>query len=74
MRASQLRELTTSELYHRLDEAKQALFNLRFQRAADRLEDHNRLVAAKRDVARLLTVLRERQIAEQQASEGQQDE
>lgn len=64
MRPSELRQLTTPELYQRLDEAKAELFNLRFQRASGQLEDASRLRLVKRDVARILTVLRERQLAE----------
>jgi large subunit ribosomal protein L29 len=74
MRASELRDLSTSGLYQALDEAKQALFNLRFQWASGQLEDYTRLTAARRDVARVLTVLRERQIVEEQASKEEQDE
>jgi large subunit ribosomal protein L29 len=50
------------ELQARLDEAKEAYFNLRFQETSGQLEDFNRLRIAKRDIARILTVMRERQL------------
>jgi large subunit ribosomal protein L29 len=62
MKASELRQLTMKELQTRLDEAKEAYFNLRFQETSGQLEDFNRLRIAKRDIARILTVMRERQL------------
>lgn len=62
MKASELRQLTMKELQTRLDEAKEAYFNLRFQETSGQLEDFNRLRLAKRDIARILTVMRERQL------------
>ena len=61
-RPSELRELTDDELDHRLTERRQELFNLRFQHATGQLEDTAALGRAKRDLARALTVARERQI------------
>jgi large subunit ribosomal protein L29 len=72
MRASELRQLTTSELQQRLDEAKAELFNLRFEVEAAKLEDFSRVKLAKRDVARILTVMRERQLAEALEAEDEQ--
>jgi large subunit ribosomal protein L29 len=71
MRASELRQLTTSELHQRLDEAKAELFNLRFQVESAQLEDFSRLRLVRRDVARILTVLRERQITEEMEAEDE---
>jgi large subunit ribosomal protein L29 len=51
------------ELNHKLEELSQELFNLRFQRATDQLENRMVLRQAKRDIARINTVLRERQLA-----------
>jgi len=60
MKAAELRQLSESELQNRLDEAKSELMNLRFQNASGQLADSNRLSALRRDVARILTVLGER--------------
>jgi large subunit ribosomal protein L29 len=61
MKASELRQLNLSELETRLDEAKQEHFNLRFQRASGQLEDTNRLRAVRRNIARIMTLMTERQ-------------
>ena len=62
MRASQLRNLNEEDLGERLAEARQELFNLRFQSATGALENTTRLRLAKRDIARILTVRHERGI------------
>ena len=62
MKAAELRQLSASELQNRLDEAKSELMNLRFQNASGQLADSNRLGALRRDVARILTVLSERDV------------
>ena len=66
-RASELRELEDGELVSRLAEAKQELFNLRFQHATGQLDNHTRLGQIRRDVARIQTLLREREIAAAEA-------
>lgn len=63
MQVKELRQLTDRELHTRLDEAHRELFNLRQDWYLGRLEDNNRVTAVKRDVARLQTVLRERELA-----------
>ncbi len=67
MSAADLRELPDAELLERLDENKQELFNLRFQSVTGQLDDTTRVKKVKRDIARILTVLREREIAEEMA-------
>jgi large subunit ribosomal protein L29 len=62
-RISQFTELADAELVARLAELKEELFNLRFQEATGVLENHSRLGLLKRDVARVNTVLRAREIA-----------
>jgi len=62
MKAAEIRALTTAEIKSRLDQAYQELFNLRFQLATQQLEDTNRLRQVKRDIARLKTILREREL------------
>jgi large subunit ribosomal protein L29 len=69
--ASEFRELNDSELANRLRQAKEELFNLRFQLATGQLEDFSRIGALKKDVARCSTLLREREIA---LAEGTADE
>jgi large subunit ribosomal protein L29 len=63
MRASEMREMTSEELRTRLQETRRELFNLRQQWFAGSLQDHNRLRAVRKDIARFLTVLRERELA-----------
>ena len=58
----ELRELTEEELTTRLRESKEELFNLRFQSATGQLESNGRLKSVKRDIARIYTVLREREL------------
>ena len=60
--AAELRELNDTELEHRLGEAKEELFNLRFQSATGQLENHGRLRAVKKDIARIYTIMREREL------------
>jgi large subunit ribosomal protein L29 len=63
MDVRELRELADDRLFNELEDLKESLFNLRFQKSYGQLEDPNALRRAKRDVARILTVLRERQLA-----------
>jgi large subunit ribosomal protein L29 len=63
MQAREIRALSTEEIENRLDEAYQSLFRLRFDWTSGQLEDNNRIRAVKRDIARLKTILREREIA-----------
>ncbi|HEC09294.1 MAG TPA: 50S ribosomal protein L29 [Acidimicrobiales bacterium] len=67
MRASELREYEDDQLLERLAEFKQELFNLRFQFATGQLESAGPMTGIKRDIARIHTVLREREIAAAEA-------
>ena len=69
-KATELRELNDGELIQRLAEAKEEHFNLRFQLATGQLDNFARLGEVRREVARLNTLLREREIA---AAEAQQE-
>ena len=60
--ATELDSLDESRLGEELRRAKEELFNLRFQSATGQLEGHGRLRAVKRDIARIYTVLREREL------------
>ena len=57
-----MRELEDDELATKLREAKEELFNLRFQAATGQLESHGRLRMVKKDIARIYTVVREREL------------
>jgi large subunit ribosomal protein L29 len=70
MTATELRELPDDELRQKLDEGKEELFNLRFQIVTGQLDDPRRIKQVKREVARVLTVLREREIAASRENEA----
>lgn len=61
-KAGELRNLDDAELTSKLREAKEELFNLRFQGATGQLENHGRLRAVRKDIARIYTILREREL------------
>ena len=67
---AELREADESELETRLAEAKQELFNLRFQIVTGQLDNSARLRTVRRDIARILTVLREKEIEAAEAAEA----
>jgi large subunit ribosomal protein L29 len=58
----ELRELSDAALVDKLREAKEELFNLRFQQATGQLENHGRMKAVKADIARIYTIQREREL------------
>ncbi len=60
--AGELRELTGDELTERLRESKEELFNLRFQMATGQLNNNRRLRTVRHEIARIYTVLREREL------------
>ncbi len=60
--AAPMRTLEDDELATKLREAKEELFNLRFQAATGQLESHGRLNAVRRDIARIYTIMREREL------------
>ena len=62
LQAFELDELTDVDLEAKLREAKEELFNLRFQAATGQLESHGRLRTVKKDIARIYTVVREREL------------
>jgi large subunit ribosomal protein L29 len=61
MKASEARAMSVEDVREALETARENLFNLRFQWASGQLRDHNALKAARKDIARLETVLRERE-------------
>ncbi|HLS78083.1 50S ribosomal protein L29 [Nocardia puris] len=60
--AAELRELTEDELVSRLRESKEELFNLRFQMATGQLDNNRRLRVVRHEIARIYTVMREREL------------
>ena len=62
LKANELRNLSSAELNSKVVELKEELFTLRFQAATGQLESHGRLRAARKDIARVYTVLSERAI------------
>lgn len=63
MKASELREMSVEELQSKLTELKEELFNLRFQLAVNQLENSSRIGAVKKDIARVSTILRQRELS-----------
>jgi large subunit ribosomal protein L29 len=66
----ELRELTGEELIERLRESKEELFNLRFQMATGQLNNNRRLRTVRQEIARVYTVLRERELGLASGPEG----
>jgi large subunit ribosomal protein L29 len=62
LKAHELDDMNNTDLEARLREAKEELFNLRFQAATGQLESHGRLRTVKKDIARIYTVVREREL------------
>ena len=65
MKATEIRELSAEELAVKLTDLKKDLFNLRLQHATNQLENPTRIAEVKRDIARVNTILRERELSEQ---------
>jgi len=63
MKPTEIRALSVEEARSRLEEAREEYFKLRFQKATGQLSDLSRLQAARREIARLATILREKELA-----------
>jgi large subunit ribosomal protein L29 len=74
MIASDLRMSSAVELENKLAEAKIELFNLRFQAATGQLESHGRLRAIRKEIARIYTVMRERELGIVTLEQGDEDD
>jgi large subunit ribosomal protein L29 len=74
VKAADLRDLHYDELKDKLAEAKEELFNLRFQMATNQLDDTSQLRTVRREVARIATVMREQEIEAYYELEEQGDE
>ena len=68
MKIEKVRELTENELEKELVKMKNELFNLRFQHVTGQLENPNRMKDVKRDIAKIKTVIRENELAREQAT------
>ena len=64
MKASSLRDMTAVELETKLTDLNKELFNLKFQHSTNQLENPQRIVAVKKDIARVNTVLRQLELRE----------
>jgi large subunit ribosomal protein L29 len=73
MQAKEIRGWTTEELMGRLEQGCEELFGLRREWVLGRLEDYNRLSAVKRDIARMRTILRERELSAEVAAGGEEE-
>ncbi len=73
MKPSQIRELGDADLVQHIDDARQELFNLRFSHVTGQLDNSTRLKATRREVARLMTELRAREISAAEALEESND-
>ena len=60
MKATEFRDMTTEQLEAKLGELKEELFNLRFQLAVNQLDNPHKITDVKHDIARVMTVLREK--------------
>jgi len=67
LKAAELRQMSVQELQGRLDEFKEEYFNLRFQRTSGQLEDVNRLRITRRNIARIMTIVREKELEAEDA-------
>ncbi len=67
MNASEIREMTASQLNEKLKELNEELFHLRFQHAINQLDNPMRIVAVKKDIARVKTIIRENEIQGEKA-------
>ena len=73
VKAAELREMPVDELELRLSETKQELFNLRFRHVTGQLDNSSRLGQLRKDVARIKTILRDKEIEAAEAAEGVTD-
>ena len=62
MKIQDIRDLSTQELEDKIKDLKEELFNLRFQNATNQLENPMRIVSVKKDIAKVMTVLKEKEL------------
>ena len=73
LKPAELRDLPDQELEQKLEETKEELFNLRFQLATGQLDNPMRIKDVRHEIARILTVLTERELQEGEASEEEEE-
>ena len=69
MKASEIREMNLDEMHRKVSDLKEELFNLRFQHEIGQLENPQRMKQAKRDIARLKTIIREAALKQKKDNE-----
>ncbi len=70
MKASEIRQLSDEEIKQRIKELEEELFNLRFQKALGQLEKPHRFKMIRKDIARMKTILRERELQREKTKES----
>jgi large subunit ribosomal protein L29 len=70
MNSTEIRELSTEEIKANIDDSRQELMNFRFQMAVGSLKDYTQVRSTRRTIARLLTILNQREMAESQEGEA----
>lgn len=70
MEVAEIREMSIEDIYAELDDAREELMRFRFQTTTGELTDHNQMKYVRKKIARLLTVLREREIDEEMEGEA----
>ena len=70
MKSTEIRELATEEIRTRIEDSRQELMNFRFQMAVGSLKDYTRVRYTRRMIARLITILRQRELTENQEGEA----
>ena len=70
MKSREIREMTSEEILNAVEDRQEALFNFRFQKASGQLEDESAPTRTRREIARMKTILRERELANQVAGQG----
>jgi len=70
MDVTEIREMSAEDIALEIDDTREELMRLRFQQTTGELTDHNLMKTARRKIARLITVLNERKLAEEKEGEG----
>jgi large subunit ribosomal protein L29 len=70
MKSREIREMTDEEILNAVEDSREALFNFRFQKASGQLEDESAPTRTRREIARMKTILRERELAKNVAGKG----
>ena len=74
MKSADIREMSESQLQRALEDSRQELFNMRFQIATRKIKNHQRIPQVKKDIARIMTALRERELMREYAGVDMESE